>query len=87
MKTNIIKTEINERKLQAEISKFEIISNQTAYLIMNEDTMKALEKLHINELPPSYVLDVVKNSSRLAVYQGNKCFVDNDLAFGEVEIR
>lgn len=87
MKTNIIKTEVDERKLQKEIGKYEIIHNQEAYLMMNKETMDTLTELHINDSPPSYVLDVLKNGSKLAMFQGNKCYVDNDLAFGEVEIR
>lgn len=63
------------------------MNNQDPYLMMNKETMDALTELHINDFPPSYVFDILQNGSKLAVFQGNKCYVDNDLAFGEVEIR
>lgn len=87
MKTNIIKYEVDERKLQEKINKYEIMSNQEAYLMMNEETIKSLALLHTDDLLPSHILKVLKDDSKLYIYQGNKCYVDNDLAFGEVEIR
>lgn len=87
MKTNIIKTEIDRRKLQEEISAFEIINNQPAYLFMNEDTMNTITSDVVKECKPFASLNDVNDSGKLATYQGNKCYVDNDLPFGEIEIR
>lgn len=47
MKTNIIQLVICEEKLDREIEKFQIVSNQKAYLIMNQNTAESLAvKLH-----------------------------------------
>ena len=90
MKTNIIKYEVDERKLQEEISKYEIMNNQKAYLMMNKETMDAIT-LDIAEkckplISPNDAKDFSK-FSKLSTYHGNKCFIDNDLAFGEVDVR
>lgn len=87
MKTIIIKYEVDTRKLQEEISKYEIINNRKAYLFMSEDTMKIITLNVVEECEPFVSADCVKDSGKLEVFQGNKCYVDNDLAFGEVEIR
>lgn len=87
MKINIIKTEIDTRKLQQAINEFEIINDKSAYLFMNEDTINAITSNIVEECNLLVSPDDVKDFGRLAEYQGNKCYVDNDLAFGEVEIR
>lgn len=87
MKTNIIKYEVDTRKLQEEISKYETMNNRKAYLFMSDDTTKIITANAVEECKPFVSSDDVKDFGKLAVYNGNKCCVDNDLSFGEVEIR
>lgn len=87
MKTNIIKTEIDKRKLQEAICEFEIINNKPAYLFMSDDTMNAITLNIVEECKPLTSPDDVKDFGKLSTCRGNKYYVDNDLAFGEVEIR
>jgi len=73
---------LNNDKLSEEINKFECLTNQTAYLFMNENTMKALS---IATLP--YAGPSVFEESILYKYSGRKVYKNGDLEFGEVEIR
>ena len=43
MKTNLIKTVISTGDLRRNIEKFELLTNQMAILLMNEETRKILE--------------------------------------------
>lgn len=88
VKTNIIKYEVDTRKLQEEISKYEIMNNQKAYLMMNKETMDTITLDIAEKCKPLISPNDVKDlGGKLSTYHGNKCYVDNDLAFGEVEIR
>lgn len=88
MKTNIINYKVDKRKLQEEINKYETINDRNAYLFMNEDTMNAITSDVVKEYKAFFpVSHDMKGFGKIGVYQGNKCYVDNDLAFGEVEIR
>lgn len=92
MKTNIITYEIDEDKLRKKILDFECITNQHAYIIMNRKTADALEekykpciigsKEEIEKLAYKF-----KNGFYIGVYNGNKIFIDDDLEFGEIDIR
>lgn len=86
MKTNIMKCEVDERKLQEEISKYEIMNNQKAYLMMNKETMDALTSVLIDGMN-IFSEHYIPKDGKICVLKGNKCYVDNDLSFGEVEIR
>lgn len=88
MKTNIIKMEINEQKLQENITEYELMNNQKPYLIMNEQTMGIFSTGILNHYKLSFPSgDGLNLPEKMIMYQGNKCYIDNDLAFGEVEIR
>lgn len=84
MKVDISKkiVTLNNDKLLEEINKFECLTNQAAYLFMNESTMEALS---IAISPHTAQITVGK--SILCKYSGKKVFKNDDLEFGEVEIR
>lgn len=89
MKVEIIRTNVNCETLYRNIREFEISTLQTAYLFMNKDTLKCLEDIcHKNKYWYGYSL-YKENSSCgiIANFTGNKIFLDDDLRFGEVEIR
>lgn len=82
MKTKII--DIN--KLSEEIENFEVMTNQKAYLFMHRATTDYLE----NTIPTKELY--LNNSSCrfsdvIAKFQGRNVYIDDDLKFGEVEIR
>lgn len=64
--------------LDYNIDVFKAMNNVKAYLIMNQSTADSIAS-HFN-MP-------CMPSNRVNMYKGNKIFIDNDLAFGEVEIR
>lgn len=75
---------LDNQKLSDEIVKYECISNQTAYLFMNQSTMKALSNLTAMKIP---YMEINTDDCILAKYSGRKVFQNNDLEFGEIEIR
>lgn len=87
MKVDISKkvVTLNNEKLSEEIKKFECLTNQTAYLFMNENTMKALSTGILSNLPYAD-LNALENGY-ICEYPGRKIYKNNDLEFGEVEIR
>lgn len=86
MKVDITKKIItlDNRKLSDEIAKYECISNQTAYLFMNQSTMKALSNLTALKIP---YMKIDTEDCILAKYNGKKVFRNDDLEFGEIEVR
>jgi hypothetical protein len=84
MKVNLISNEIDETKLNKEINYYVCTTNQEPYLFMNKDTANAIGKQH--NLSP---LETVKNNSNIIIgrYMGNRVYINDDLTFGEVEIR
>lgn len=92
MKTNIITYEIDDNKLRNRIIDFECITNQHAYIFMSQKTASVFEEQHkpyiigskeaIDKLAYKF-----KNGFYIGVYDGNKIFIDDDLEFGEVDIR
>ena len=78
MKINIIQLTICLGKLDDEVRKYEIINNQRAYLIMNQDTADSLAAQFNLPCAPR---------NTIGIYKGNKIFIDNDLKYGDVEIR
>ena len=84
MLINIAERCIDEGKLVNAVNSFEIIHNQNAYLFMNQETL--------NELAIFYELNVdveINKDSNYTVrhYCGRRIFQNEDLKFGEVEIR
>lgn len=83
MKTNLIKTVISTGDLRRNIEKFKLLTNQMAILLMNEETRKILEDkcMLSNGYKPLDGLGTLK------AYNSRKIFIDNDLGYGEVDIR
>lgn len=84
MLVNVIQRQINDEELIKGVQKFEVEHNKNAYLFMNQETL--------NELAIFYELNVDvefnKNSNGIvASYSGRRVFQNEDLKFGEVEIR
>lgn len=88
MKVDISKKIItlDNRKLSEEIYKYEGVSNQTAYLFMHKDTMKALHKLTEMSIGIPHV-EIDTDDCVLTKYIGRRVFQNDDLQFGEIEIR
>lgn len=86
MKVDISKKIItlDNQKLSGEIAKYESVSNQTAYLFMSQGTMKALSDLIVMNVPG---IKINTDSYFLAKYKGRKVFRNDDLEFGEIEVR
>ena len=92
MKTNIITYEIDENKLRNKILDFEEITKLHAYIFMNQKTASVFEEQHkpyiigskeaIDKLAYKF-----KNGFYIGVYDGNKIFIDDNLEFGEIDIR
>lgn len=92
MKTNIITYKIDENKLRNKILDFECITNQHAYIFMNQQTASVFgeqykpyiigSKEEIEKLANEF-----KNRFYIEIYNGNKIFIDDDLEFGEIDIR
>lgn len=73
---------VNNEKLQEEINGYEALTNQNAYLFMSKNTMDALA---LATLPFSNP-DMYKESI-MCKFKGRKVFQNDELEFGEVEIR
>ena len=86
MKIDISKKIItsDNQKLSDEIIKYECIHNQISYLFMNGQTMKALAELTAMRIP---TLDINTKDCILTKYEGRKVFQNDELEFGEIEIR
>ncbi|CAM4225991.1 MULTISPECIES: hypothetical protein [Clostridia] len=86
MKVDISKKIItlDNQKLSDEIEKYECISNQTAYLFMSQNTMKALTDLIATRIP---FMEINTDDCILAKYKERKVFQNDELEFGEIEIR
>lgn len=84
MLINIAERCLDEEKLINAVNNFEIMHSQNAYLFMNQETF--------NELAIFYELkvDVETNKDHSGIvssYCGRRVFQNEDLKFGEVEIR
>ena len=77
MKINITQWKFNTNNLDYNVECYQIINNVKAYLIMSQDTADALAG--------EYNTFVARG--QICRYKGNKILIDNDLKFGEVEIR
>lgn len=86
MKVDISKEIItlDNEKLSDEITKHEYVSNQTVYLFMNKNTMKELVSLTAMRIP---FMEINTDDCILATYNGRKVFQNDELEFGEIEIR
>lgn len=83
MKTKIIKFEFDKGKLQDKIHEFECTTGRIAYLFMNKYTAEFIAMC----IQEGNVFSSPTEFGRLSIFEGNKCYVDNDLDFGEVDVR
>lgn len=73
---------VNNDKLQEEINRYEALTNQDAYLFMSKNTMDVLALAIL----PFSTTDMYKESI-MCKFKGRKVFRNDELEFGEVEIR
>ena len=77
-------SQINEEKLIKEVQGFEIEHNQNAYIFMNEETFGEL----VSAYPPLMYFQATESyDGIISSYRGRKVYRDENLKFGEVEIR
>ena len=87
-KFSIVRT-IDFGKLDYEIDLYQAMTGETnLYLFMNKDTVDAItssyKEFHIR---PYEVARNIRSDDCKGYYGGYKVFVDNDLKFGEIEVR
>lgn len=87
MKTNIITYKIDKNKLRNKIIDFECMTNQhTVYIFMNQKTASVFEEQH-----KSYIFGSKETTDSISLnlkeVYGHKIFIDDDLEFGEIDIR
>lgn len=87
MKVSVLEYKIDEDKLLEEISRYEVMNEVEAYLFMNKYTMNTLIKASNVDFPPSVFCEKTSKGFTYGMYRGTKCYINNDLPFGEVEIR
>lgn len=75
---------VNNDKLQEEINRYEALTNQDAHLFMSKNTMDALA---LAILPFSFSTTDMYKESIMCKFKGRKVFQNDELEFGEVEIR
>ena len=79
---SIVKTIDIDKILDEIVSNFINTGEEHPYLFMNKDTVVAIAR----EIETPYVNDI-KLDGIVAKYHGYKIYLNNDLTFGEVEIR
>ena len=87
MKTNIITYEIDGNKFRNKIIDFERVTGQHAYIFMNQKTAFVFEEQYKPDILGSEEAIEFKNGLYIEAYGGNKVFIDDDLEFGEIDIR
>lgn len=87
-KFSIVRT-IDFEKLDNEIDRYMAMTGKTnLYLFMNKDTIDAITSAYKVLYVGSYEsIQKTRYDDCKGCYRGLKVFVDNDLKFGEVEVR
>ena len=87
-KISIVRT-IDFEKLDDEIDAYMTMTGETnLYLFMNKDTVDAIMSAYKVRYIASYEsISETRYSDYKCHYRGLKVFLDNDLKFGEVEVR
>lgn len=75
---------LDDQKISEEIIRHECINDQIAYLFINGNTMKALANLTAMSI--SFV-EINIDDCIQGKFKGRKIFKNDDLEFGEIEIR
>lgn len=78
MKINVIQYGFNIEKLDHNISRYKAINNTLVCLTMNQDTADSLAAQFNVPYTPR---------NRTNMYKGNRVLIDNDLKYGEIEIK
>ena len=78
MKINVIQYGFNIEKLDYNISRYKTINNTLVCLAMNQDTADSLAAQFNVPYTPT---------NRTNMYKGNRVLIDNDLKYGEIEIK
>lgn len=68
---------LNDKKLEENIQKFEYLTNQKSCLFMSNDTLKILFPYCVSAF----------NSDVIYEFKGRRIYQNDDLGFGEVDIR
>lgn len=87
MKTNIIRPVIEENKLRSCITYFEVVNKTIAILIMNSDTSTELINRCENRCEISCDEKQLCEKKTLKKFEGRKVFIDEEMKFGEIDIR
>lgn len=82
MKIDISHRKLDSNKLIEKMNEYEIISNQSAYLFMNKETMDALIYSVDNDFTPNN-----SDSNDILFFHGRRVYKNDSLKFGEIEIR
>lgn len=90
-KFSIIK-QLDTEKLDARIDKFMTVNSHSPYVFASKETISALishETDGLGDKLSKLVFDymLLKEQGCSCMYKGNKVFEDNDLEFGEIELR
>lgn len=78
MKINVIQYGFNIEKLDHNISRYKAINNTLVCLTMNQDTADSLAAQFNAPYAPR---------NQINMYKGNRVLIDNDLKYGEIEIK
>jgi hypothetical protein len=93
MKSTIIETQIYPLKLDKDIQFFTATNECKPYLFMSKDTCLSLSNaMEIPFIKEANRISIDKEAlqlkdSLLAKYKGHKIIIDDDIPFGEVDIR
>ena len=82
MKTNITKSTMNVDKLTNELERFCVTHEYNPYIIMSQETADAIGC----QICSDYYFDYAK-FAYVSYFRGYKILIDNELKFGEVDIR
>ena len=85
-KFSIVKS-LDLEKINANILAYETRTGNEPYLFMNEETIRAV----LNECEKSFItkdfFETLSRYEKVGTFKGYKLFPNEDLEFGEVEIR
>lgn len=90
-KFSILKS-VDTNKLDKQINEYEYTTGEEPYLFMSNATGNAIinELFNISTMPPTEIekmLRFITPGVKTGTYKGINIYENNDLAFGEVEIR
>ena len=89
MKIDIIDSAINVEKLDKTIDSWKYLYKTNPYLMMSTDTCKALAERYGYIFPRERYDEFLKDhpGAYIGAYTGCKIYCDDDLGFGEIDIR